>query len=493
LVIQSSIILKTLAIVVGNNDYQETAKLVNAVNDAKAIADVFRRLEYEVILRLNLDSEGCILLLDELAERIREFDATIFFFAGHGFELDGENFLTSVECQIPPGSRHLCSRNSISFSELLKIYKEHPDKSNIIIVDACRKAFSRGTETTFAPVLAPKGTLIAFSTSPQEGSGDGKIEDGNSVYTRALLSYIGREHISVEELFKKVRRTVNHWTKGAQTPWEHTSLIGDFYFNTGQLAYSRDIPYNEEVVKDIKYKTKGDQFSNMILEVRSLSWDRQNPALVWLLDLNPREIDKNQQFILGRNLLQASGYAREAIKFFRDLQTNLRPYSLDGQNHVFNGILFEVYFNKSGEFRMQQFKTHCFNEILSLRKNQVFSNSFKFIADQILQFRDRRPFWVPSSADTIVDVDVRVSSETLVDWMGEIDIYDVLISVVAMGIDITSNIRTYNIEDGGLDELKKAIAGFLAAPVELIDIHNNTPINKIGFRPLQSEVDDQGI
>lgn len=259
--------MKTLAVVIGNNNYHPNAKLVYAENDAKGLAAVFSRLGYDVIQKINITQSECPQILKELSEKVTDYEATIFYFAGHGFELEGENYLTSVDCQIPPGDEYSASRNSITLTELLKIYKKHPNKINIVIIDACRKAFNRGATNSFAPVQAPQGTLIAFSTSPEDGAQDGGYLE-NSIYTGALLKYIGREMLSVEELFKKVRKTVNSITKGKQTPWEHTSLIGDFYFNTGQLVHSVTIPYSDRVVKDATYEGNSDDFSTLINEVR---------------------------------------------------------------------------------------------------------------------------------------------------------------------------------------------------------------------------------
>lgn len=98
------------------------------------------------------------------------------------------------------------------------------------------------------------------------------------MYTEALLSYIGREQLAIEDLFKKVRRTVAHWTNNTQIPWEHTSLITDFYFNTGQLVVSPQIPYKEDVVCDSKYNDVG-EIANLIKDIRISDYNKQNPAI----------------------------------------------------------------------------------------------------------------------------------------------------------------------------------------------------------------------
>ena len=117
-------------------------------------------------------------------------------------------------------------------SEVLEIFKEDKQtKVHIVILDACRiyPTNVRGGESlSIAPLMAPKGTMIAYSTSPNEPAIDTGFPN-HSVYTGALLQFI-EEKIPVETLFKKVRATVFYQTKGKQTTWEHSCLIGDFYF-----------------------------------------------------------------------------------------------------------------------------------------------------------------------------------------------------------------------------------------------------------------------
>jgi hypothetical protein len=478
--------MKTLAVVIGNDNYHDSAKLDYAVKDAQGMADVFARLGYDVIHKTNISNEDCVDVLRELNSKIQNFDATIFFFAGHGFQFHGENYLTSVDCQIPPADEYNCKRNSILLSELLNIFKSNPDKINIVIIDACRRSFGRGTETTFAPVQAPKGTLIAFSTSPEEGAKDGGFGD-YGIYTGALLQYIGREYLSVEELFKKVRRTVYNLTGGRQTPWEHTSLIGDFYFNTGQLVHSINIPYSEDVVKDANFKSTSDQFSQLITELRSYNWYRQNPAIIKLLTTTPASLDKNKQFILGRNLLQAAiGSANEATEFIKDLRNNARKYDDDGENHLLNGMLFEIYFNKHGEFRKDNFKSQLLEEVMALRKEPSVSKSFQFIASLLVPFQQVIPFWIPTNSDDLIDIDVQASNVKTKDWVGDEVAYDVISRVMLGTVDITDQLQRYEQTGRNGLALQKNAAHFLSAPKELVNINSNIPLKKIAFEQKQN-------
>jgi len=469
--------MKTIAFVIGNNDYFEGAQLKCAVNDAAEMAAVFRRLGYEVFEKLNFKSEECSSILSSFEDKIKDYDASIFYFAGHGFELEGENYLIPIDYQIPPVNKYEAGRCCIKLTEVLEILKTNSGKVNIVIIDACRKTFDRGLANSFAQVQAPKGTLIAFSTSPNEGAKDGDGQDGHSVYTNALLQYIGRETLSVESLFKKVRKTVYNLTNGTQTPWEHTSLIGDFFFNTGQLVYSVKIPYDELVVKDSLFEG-GDAFANLILELRSCNWNRQNPAMEKIRRIPASDLDKNQQFILGRNLYQANGYAWEVQSFFENLGNNLSKYNKDEENHVLNGILFEIYFDSKGDFR-NELKKHDFDRVFSLRKNPIYAKSFDFIRE-VLQSYKERLYYIPTIQDEPIDIDISAEEKNKQTSFGE-ETIQIIHKVNVENKDITK-VFSRSCTDG-INELgvKSCLSNFLTAPQDLIQIHSNVSLQKIAF------------
>lgn len=469
----------------GNDRYYQGAELNNAVNDAKAMAEVFKRLSYDVVDRYDCGMDEYVALLQEFETRIKQYDASIFYFAGHGLQCDGENYLASIDCQVAAPNRYQCSRSCITFTEIMDVLKKNSDKVNIVIIDACRKSFDRGATATFTPVHAPKGTLIAFSTSPNEAAKDAGFE-GHSVYTGALLRYIGREWISVEELFKRVRKTVYNLTEGKQTTWEHTSLIGDFFFNSGQLVHSLDLPYDSAVVKDSQFRSTGDEFGQLIEEVKSMNWDQQNAALHRLLGHALSALDKNKSFLLGRNLLQAAaGGSFAANDFFEDLPRRLQRFSQEGENHVLNGILFEIYFDSHGEFRRKNFKKAKFDEIMALRKKSVFASSFDFIRRQLAPYRDFS-FWFPETADNVIDVDVVATKQKgNYGWSGE-EIYEVISSISALSSDLLPALRQYGITGQNEKALKGAIANHLAAPEELIQIHSNLAIKNLAFPKVEA-------
>lgn len=479
--------MKTLALIIGNNEYYEGHKLGNAVNDATSIKNEFEKLGYDIMFTTDGNSQDIVTILTEFEERIKDYDATIFFFAGHGFEQDGENYLAFTECQIGNPNIYHCKQTCIQISDLLKIYSNNTNKINIVILDACRRGFERGAVIATSPFRAPKGTFIAFSTSPNDGASDEGYE-GNSIYTGSLLKYIGRERLSVEELFKKVRKTVYALSDGKKTTWEHTSLIGDFYFNTGQKVFSLALPYSEDVVKDINYNNN-DGFGKLIQELKSYNWDRQNPAIVTLLNLPKNGLNKNEEFIFGRNLLQTSGAAFKAVEFMENIHPNIDKYTKeDGENHVLNGILFEIYFNAHGEFRKEKTKKHFFKDIINLRKLPEYKKSFEFIINLLIS-TDYPFIYLPKPTDEIIDIDIIATNENIKNYVGDDIEYQVLNKISCNANDITNEIANYDMHGRTELGLKHILADFLSCPIDLVNINSNVQLKKVAIRKTLVEQD----
>jgi Uncharacterized protein containing caspase domain len=476
--------MKTLALVIGNNEYHESEKLKNAVNDAIAIKEVFEKLRFKIIFKTNFSANDIPTFLSDFAENITNYDASVFYFAGHGFELEGENYLAPIDTQIPPANKYEADRSCIRLSEIIDIHKKNSRKIHIVILDACRKSFDRGSTIGFSPIQAAKGTLIAFSTSPNEGASDiGSPE--HSVYTGALLQYIGRERLSVEDLFKNVRKTVYDLTEGKQTTWEHTSLIGDYCFNEGQIIYHINIPYDKKVVKDADYDDDHSEFGKLIMAIKSHTWDKQNLAIKKLLATPIENLNENQQFILGRNLLQAAdGATRNAKKFMDSIKYEIPKYNLDGENHLLNGILFEIYFNSHGDFRMNKTKKgNNFEEIINLRKIDALKKSFDFI-NKLLIATEYPLIYLPKQNDEVLDISIIATEVERKDIFGQNKKSQIISSIIYKSVDIIKQMAKlyfYRYELKTEDEFKKDLACFFTAPISLIEIHPNIKLSLICF------------
>ncbi|UMQ41657.1 caspase family protein [Chryseobacterium sp. Y16C] len=468
--------MKTLAIIIGNNNYFKGSELTNGENDAIQIAEIFRAYNYEVKLFLNIDQKKIVDILQEYSDLLKDFDASIFYFAGHGFEVDGENFLASIDSQIPPENKYMARQNCITLNDLFDIYRQNPTKLNIVILDACRRSFGRGTALGFSPIIAPKGSLIAFSTSPNEGALDVGYEN-NSIYTGSLIKHLSTERIAVEDLFKSVRKTVFALSGGKQTTWEHTSLIGDFYFYKSEKLNILSLPYNPNVLKDENYY-EDSEFYVKIKELKSYNWYKQNPAIDYLLTIPVTQLDKNQMFVLGRNLLQcAIGGSNSAMNFFENLNRSLLGFQSQSENHMLNGILFEMYYDSKGEFRFNNFKGNYREEIFKLRDNPAFIRSFDFINDILIQ-QDYPILFMPDMQTT--NIEIKCSQKTINDGFVDRTV-QVIDSIIFNGNDITEEISKYYIDGYNENGLKTVISKYLNAPVESIRINSNFELSYIRF------------
>ena len=157
----------------------------------------------------------------------------LMFFAGHAFQIDGLNFLAGIDTNV--SSEYAVSITALNLASVLGAMRSAAVRTGLVILDACRDNPFEGISTRsaasseLAPVFAPKGTLIAFSTSPGQRAGDGRGLR-NGYYTQALLQHIDTSNILIETMFKRVRSSLEAITGGRQTSWEHTSLTGDFRF-----------------------------------------------------------------------------------------------------------------------------------------------------------------------------------------------------------------------------------------------------------------------
>jgi uncharacterized caspase-like protein len=220
-----------IALVIGNSNYTD-APLANPVNDAAAIAKTLQGLGFKVILRTNASQS-------QMRQAVREFGdelhagrgVGLFYFAGHGMQINNRNFLIPVGTDIR--REYEVEDQSVDAGSVLSMMQSARARVNIVILDACRNnPFARSFRNStvgLAPMQAPAGTLLAYATAPGEVASDGA--GANGLYTQHLLSNMRVPRLKIEDVFKNVRASVRQESGGKQTPWENTSLEGEFYFN----------------------------------------------------------------------------------------------------------------------------------------------------------------------------------------------------------------------------------------------------------------------
>lgn len=218
-----------LALVIGNSAYKD-APLTNPANDARAITKALQQAGFSVISRQNLDQRGMLQALREFGDRLRNGGVGIFYYAGHGMQIKGRNYLIPVGSQIEREDE--VAYAAVDAQAVLDKMEAAGNGTNIMILDACRnnpfaRSFRSG-QAGLAQMDAPVGTLVAFATSPGSVASDGGGQNG--LYTQHLLEAMRQPGAKVEDVFKRVRAGVRRDSQGKQVPWESTSLEGDFYF-----------------------------------------------------------------------------------------------------------------------------------------------------------------------------------------------------------------------------------------------------------------------
>lgn len=234
---------RRVALVIGNSAYEHTASLENPKNDAKAISAALERLDFEVLTGLDANIQEMIGLVREFSRVLEGADVALFFYAGHGLQVDGVNYLAPVDAEL--GDQADLDFGTVKLSSILRQMDRHRS-ANLVFLDACRdnplarslarSIISVGRSASFgrglARVEAGIGTLIAYATQPGNIALDGS--DGHSPFTKALLNHIETPGLDIGSMMIKVRQDVIAATREKQIPWDHSSLTGQFYFKPGK-------------------------------------------------------------------------------------------------------------------------------------------------------------------------------------------------------------------------------------------------------------------
>lgn len=221
------------ALVIGNGAYA-SSPLKNPERDASAMAVLIKSLGFELIggeAQLNQDQRQMRRLMIDFGRQLKEKGGvSLFYYAGHGIQSQGSNYLIPIHAVLD--SEEYLEVETLSLSRVMSALQAGETQTNIIILDACRdNPFARSWRSAvkgLAMADAPSGTFLAYATAPGSVAMDGRGEHGT--YTQSLLHHLPTPGLSIEELFKRVRVDVKSETRGAQVPWESTSLETPFMF-----------------------------------------------------------------------------------------------------------------------------------------------------------------------------------------------------------------------------------------------------------------------
>ncbi len=244
-----------LALVIGNSAYRD-APLLNPGNDARAMAGLFGQAGFTVESLLDVTRAEMVAAIERFAVAIRrpETRQVVFYYAGHGVQLDWRNYLAPVDARVDTAEQ--LRQNCVDLGLLLRaLGGAGKNQTFIIILDACRDnpfgSAYRPEQAGLAQFDAPAGSLLAYATSPGKGAADESASSRNGLYTEHLLRELSRRGTRIEDALKRVRLNVRLASRGAQVPWETTSLESDvFLFNDGQAKLS-DAELEQQIEADL--------------------------------------------------------------------------------------------------------------------------------------------------------------------------------------------------------------------------------------------------
>lgn len=220
------------ALIIGNASYA-SAPLSNPVNDASAMAQALRRAGFDVMLKTDANQRG-------IREAIRDFGAALkskggvglFYFAGHGVQMSGENYLVPVGEDIADAND--LKQRAVTAAEAVDAMADARNGLNIVVLDACRNNPLAGATRGLSRIDSNANLFVSFSTSPGAVALDG--EGRNSPYTKHLADSIAVSNLNLEGTFKRTLKGVHQETRGQQTPWISSSFFGDFIFRPSDGA-----------------------------------------------------------------------------------------------------------------------------------------------------------------------------------------------------------------------------------------------------------------
>jgi hypothetical protein len=243
---------KRIALVIGNSAYQNIARLDNPRNDATLMAETLSGLGFTLIggsAQLDLDKAALDTDVQNFGRQIQGADVALFYYAGHGVQLNGSNYLVPVGAN--PTREADVDFQMVDINLVLRQMQGSGTRLNMVILDACRNnPFGarglRSADGGLAQMRAPEGTLISYATQPGSVAQDGG--DGHSPYTKALATTIKKAGLDIFQTFNQVGLTVKRETGGSQQPWVSSSPIdGSFYFVAPAVAPSVTVEPSQQL------------------------------------------------------------------------------------------------------------------------------------------------------------------------------------------------------------------------------------------------------
>jgi tetratricopeptide (TPR) repeat protein len=333
-----------VALVIGNGNYSGVDKLVNAPHDAEDIAEVLRNYDFVVLEYQDLTHLQMRKALQCFEKTLSTNAIGLFFYAGHGVQVNSQNYLLPVDFSIQASIANKLQwlqQRATTVNSILQIFSEQKSRTNIIILDACRnnpyQANSRGLSDNnalrglarvsdkqgLAKIFAPAGSFIAFATEPENTSSDGLGRNG--LFTEKLLKHLRNPELEITRVFNYTRADVISASNGSQIPWPEMSMIEDFYFSTKPvLSNSRKMhPHVSKTSNTLPVERKDirltGQINDYLVKGETFLYElgRPDKAIIYFdkaLALNHQNAEVYYQ--LGISYMELFEYA-EAIQHFK--------------------------------------------------------------------------------------------------------------------------------------------------------------------------------
>ena len=226
---QAALAEKRLALVIGNSEYKNSTVLKNPVNDANLMEGTLKTLGFSVIKRFNATRNEMFEALRDFSNKLSEYNVALFYYAGHGVQVDGQNYLIPTDAMLKEPTD--CKWEALQVNDIIEEFEKVPENINIVILDACRnnpfRSWSRGGVPGFRAMNAVSGTLVSYATAENSTSADGS--DKNGTFTEELVKQMNIPQ-SIYQVFNNTRKQVMKRTNNMQRPTESNNLTGDFYF-----------------------------------------------------------------------------------------------------------------------------------------------------------------------------------------------------------------------------------------------------------------------
>lgn len=457
------------ALVVGNAAYVQVAQLSNPMNDADDVAAKLAARGFTVIKKTDCTHKAMDKALKDFRASLTDTDVALFFFAGHGMQIDGENYLAAVDTDA--GSEIDAKHSSLPLNRIIETMEKSAAATNIVILDACRdnpfeRAWHRSAAARgLAPVYAPRGTIIAYATSPGQVALDGKGRNGE--YTAALLKHIDTPDCSLENMFKRVRNTLSAATKGKQISWEHTSLAGEFFFNLSLGA--RIDEYSDVALSDRLFVLDDAKPSHRIIQgLKTRDWYRQNPAIAKITPDLLNKARPNALFVLGRNIYQAAdGSSKGASEFLTKFMTYTNGVDDARRKAILDGILFEIFFDSRAQLRDQP-KNRCLEQAFDLQQYKELADSFAFISECLLAYPEH--FHAIPGKNRVLTVDIVTKKKAKNRYLVQKVMFDGTDILWIDDNDIMGSFGSGSDQTMSVDKFDKRLADEMVVPSRLLKV-----------------------